>query len=1015
MKFDNRKLIIIILITAGILAAFLGWRYLNSTVSGLRIISSAEMDDMCRGLKCYDSGQINSPVSCGGALLPYDSQTNTLYVSQKSPAGRFEGKLIPAYPDTQVYLIEDEYIKDKADAVRDGHMFSLLTVSGDYYAVYNLVFSSMPLINISTASAGGDKDQTLIDVWDPANGRSSLLGFSSRATFKSSADGDTITVTLKGSDGIVNQKSSFLGLSDSKSWKMYAVGINDYSYMRSLLAYDLWNRMTSRSELKRDFGFAELICDNEYRGAFVILPKPGSKSGLFPVGTRIDHIEDADASDLDDIYSSDNICEYMIYAQLTGSELAFEDLYVVNEPDNDYLMPAKMEYAFGRYSDRYRYHEWNTPKVLTPFEMGVYDPETGSEYEAKAASVWKDLRSRIITYEDFDREIHRLQEMIAQSGYVSREGRTAEEYDESIAVLTGYFDTKIEAMDLYYGLEEDESFTEVFFDEVDDWCYYPVDLMIENGTDEDHIKLCIKDQTAYYMLPACADSCNIRWNFDDSRTIVKLDGQEISSGEKFDAGGSDSEHNIEISGNFNDAAVTRQYPLVIMKSENLPAIFIDTYSETNEYINRSKDNSEPGEMSVYLSDGRSDHHGYISSIKARGRSSFALPVKKSYHIRLGTGASVLGLGDRTDYLLISNVFDISKIRNALAYDLAEGLGFEAVIRYEYADVYFNGEYTGNYIITTSPTDSALEAAEKGSHGRTCIFSSEFPEEGDICFADQLGRNYTLRYPKEVTEEYVNDLGEWLNEIEDMILNCDTQEEYNELKKYVDTDSFARMYIMDRMTDEVDENYYSMYYYIDDRTGRLKTGPAWDYDRAWGNEDRAKVVCIDAYSQGLQGIMSEIPWFANEVRDIAEANEGLLTDIVKRADELSSKISSSIQMEAVTAIDKTTGFTEDPATETKLIKEFYSERKDLVLDTIYNPEDYHKVYVRDRYNGEVLWVQNGQSISDEMMDGLMEIYECDHYYTQSGEEFGAGYVVDDDILIYPDFWLDPEYDRTEWYH
>ncbi len=52
---------------------------------------------------------------------------------------------------------------------------------------------------------------------------------------------------------------------------------------------------------------------------------------------------------------------------------------------------------------------------------------------------------------------------------------------------------------------------------------------------------------------------------------------------------------------------------------------------------------------------------------------------------------------------------------------------------------------------------------------------------------------------------------------------------NVWERYIDLDSFAAMYLMDLITNEVDANDYSTFYYI--LQGKIYAGPAWDYDRA----------------------------------------------------------------------------------------------------------------------------------------------------------------------------------------
>ena len=97
-------------------------------------------------------------------------------------------------------------------------------------------------------------------------------------------------------------------------------------------------------------------------------------------------------------------------------------------------------------------------------------------------------------------------------------------------------------------------------------------------------------------------------------------------------------------------------------------------------------------------------------IKCRGNSSYSnihvqQTLKYSYKIKLDIKADLFGMGASKDWALISNIFDITNMRNKLVYDMAGSLGMtmnESV----WCVLYMNGKYRGLYsLVETVGIDS----------------------------------------------------------------------------------------------------------------------------------------------------------------------------------------------------------------------------------------------------------------------------------------------------------------------
>ena len=135
----------------------------------------------------------------------------------------------------------------------------------------------------------------------------------------------------------------------------------------------------------------------------------------------------------------------------------------------------------------------------------------------------------------------------------------------------------MEALDLYYGLESETEAEPLFTDDMD-YDYCDICLRLDNAFAVEDIKMFLKDGTVYYLMPSYADKCRISWLFDDKNYGVRIDGNEIRSGDPMTMAAGNEMHYIELTDRTSDVDVTREYPLYYMQSGNLPTVFIDTYS-----------------------------------------------------------------------------------------------------------------------------------------------------------------------------------------------------------------------------------------------------------------------------------------------------------------------------------------------------------------------------------------------------------------------------------------------------
>jgi len=237
-----------------------------------------------------------------------------------------------------------------------------------------------------------------------------------------------------------------------------------------------------------------------------------------------------------------------------------------------------------------------------------------------------------------------------------------------------------------------------------------------------------------------------------------------------------------------------------------------------------------------------DGVSYSMKIRGRGNASWNQFPKKSYRIKLDDGASLFGLPQNRDWVLVSNYTDKTLIRNCVAHTIAASLsGLEYTPTHFPVNLYLNGQYLGVYTFA--------DKIEEGN-GRLELGNMMVTEEnGDIGFLLEIGWDFnqeniynkdyfdTARafriFVKEPEIGVANSpeflyLKYYIINMENAIMNDDGWE------YYIDVDSWIDWFIVNELTFNTESSFYRSCYMWRPEGGKLKLGPVWDFDMAFGN-------------------------------------------------------------------------------------------------------------------------------------------------------------------------------------
>ncbi len=297
---------------------------------------------------------------------------------------------------------------------------------------------------------------------------------------------------------------------------------------------------------------------------------------------------------------------------------------------------------------------------------------------------------------------------------------------------------------------------------------------------------------------------------------------------------------------------------------NLPIVVI----ETDGGINIPDEPKVPGTMKIiWHQDGSRNYMSDIDNpellnydgrigIERRGSSSQTMFNKKPYALETrendditNRNVSILGMPAENDWVLNSLAYDQTGMRDVLAYELSNRLG-QYASRSVYCEVVINGDYKGLYAFMEKikPDKNRVNIEEMDP---TC---NNYPEVtgGYITKADKTTGgdpvawtmpsyggwwgnyvDFIHHYPKpaDITEAQNNYIHGVFTDLAS-VANQHHTSIASGIPSVIDIPSFVDFMMIAEYTSNVDVYGLSTFFHKD-RLGKLRAGPVWDYNLAFG--------------------------------------------------------------------------------------------------------------------------------------------------------------------------------------
>lgn len=448
---------------------------------------------------------------------------------------------------------------------------------------------------------------------------------------------------------------------------------------------------------------------------------------------------------------------------------------------------------------------------------------------------------------------------------------------------------------------------------------------------EERIALYQDNEKYYAFLPSYADLKSTRIEYRAGCSLY-LDGKYYNSDTDCSDLSTDKTYSMVIK---NAVGMTvGSEKLVVKKAENIGTLAIHLTNGSLDEINADQSVSKKGYCSLIKANKKLDYSGRIDSLQGRGNTTWAQD-KKPYTMQLSEEADLLGMGSSKTWVLLSNSFDESGLRNKLAYDAAKELGVKYAVNSEYVDLYVDNSYYGLFLLAEKVEVGENRVNITDLESKTKEINDAplktYPEYFDV-LGDKTIRGFNIENnPDDITGGYLaqiehhkhrimeresifhtDDLSfslsspkyaskEQISYISKQFKKCESKLKKDDLSM-IDAESFVNYYFIQEFFANTDNCSFYICKDTDRKNGKLCACSIWDFDLSMGNSWRVSTVnpktlyrCYDNWYEYL---------YRNEefkqlvVEKYKEYKKSVQSSLFDRINEYGKKIARSFDMDKI---------------------------------------------------------------------------------------------------------------------
>jgi len=279
----------------------------------------------------------------------------------------------------------------------------------------------------------------------------------------------------------------------------------------------------------------------------------------------------------------------------------------------------------------------------------------------------------------------------------------------------------------------------------------------------------------------------------------------------------------------------KSYTVCVSSFTGLPVVWIET-KDREEIL--SKDDYL--RASFRLTDNvmtRDNSDVFMDSvnIKGRGNTTWGMP-KKPYGLKFDNKVSLLGEPKDKSWVLLANYADKTSLRVQTAFYMGSISSLDYTPRYHFVELMLNGMYMGTYQLGEK-LKIGKDRVNVGDDGFLLEIDAKAADDEVTFMTEHLEQPVNIKDPEVVVEdENYNYIKSYLMKAENALYAENFTDETEGWQKYLDLESFVDWYLINEIAKNCDAAFVSSCYMNLKRGGKLKMGPLWDFDLAFGNID-----------------------------------------------------------------------------------------------------------------------------------------------------------------------------------
>jgi len=335
----------------------------------------------------------------------------------------------------------------------------------------------------------------------------------------------------------------------------------------------------------------------------------------------------------------------------------------------------------------------------------------------------------------------------------------------------------------------------------------------------------------------------------------------------------------------------------------LPILYVNTSGVAID----SKEDYVEGVSSIVGGTNYPSFQDLEMKIKGRGNSTWwqgGIWGKKPYQIKFGDKTEVLNMPKDKKWVLLAELSDKSLIRNKIAREIANISRFDYVPQAEYSEVFINEQHVGTYLIGQKVEESK-NRVNIGDTGYLIEIDTDANgriETDDVYFrSSQWSSRYedgvfNIKEPSlEYDSEEFNLIKDHVNDFEEALFGNNFKDPDLGYRSFIDLPSFIDWFLVNEISKNQDARSYSSIYFNYIPGEKIKMGPVWDFDLAFGNVDYSNAENPEGFwiKENLWfKRMFEDPYFSDLVNTRFNYYENNLSSILSKVDEFENYLSKS---------------------------------------------------------------------------------------------------------------------------